>query len=178
MKTDCKVCTHPRAFEIMTKVFQGNLTYVDAAQELNLPKPTVWNCFAHHWEVVNEAEGVSLRLKDAQTPDDFIDILKSNIRLFIKRLESTKTLPISALNERAITSLSKELRGHMRDILEFEGKLTTGAFVQFNILQVQMTKLTSFLLSELCEVDRQKLLTALPTIIKEQEIAEEIECKP
>jgi len=158
----------------MTKVFQGHLTYVEAAQELNIPKPTVWNCFTHHWEVVSKEEGVVLRLKEAQTPDDFIELLKNNIRLFIQRLEKAKQLPVSALNERAITSLSKELRGHMRDILEFEGKLKTGTFVQFNVLQLQMTKLNSFLLSELCEVDRQKLLRALPEIIKEQEVAGEV----
>jgi hypothetical protein len=151
----------------MTKVFQGKMTYVEAAKELGLPQSTVWHCFTTHWEVVSTEEGVALRLKQAHEMDDFVSILKEHIMLFINRLNEAKKLPVSSYNERAVTQLSSELRAIMRDILEFQGKIKTGVLVQLNIMQLQMTKLTSFLLSELCEDDRQKLMKALPQIIKE-----------
>jgi len=151
----------------MTKVFQGKLTYIEAARELNLPQSTVWHCFTTHWEVVSTEEGVALRLKQAQDVDDYISILKEHIGMMIERLRTAKSLPVSSFNERAVTQLSSELRALMRDTLEFQGKLKVGALVQLNVMQLQMTKLTSFLLSELCEDDRQKLIKALPQIIAE-----------
>jgi len=158
---------HPKAFEVMTSVFQGKMTYIDAAKALDLPQSTVWHCFTTHWEVVSTEEGVALRLKKAQETGDFVSILKEHIMLFIERLKEARRLPVSSYNERAVTQLSAELRALMRDILEFEGKLKVGALVQLNVMQLQMSKLTSFLLSELCEDDRQKLLKALPQIIAE-----------
>lgn len=167
MASECKVCTHPKAFEIMTKVFQGKLTYVDAAREMDIPVPTVWKCFTTHWEVVSTEEGVVLKLKQAHEVGDFVEILKEHMLIFINRLEEARKLPISSFNERAVVAVSNECRSIMRDILEFEGKLKIGALVQLSIVQIQMTKITSWLLTELCETDRLKLQTALPLIIQE-----------
>jgi hypothetical protein len=151
----------------MTKVFQGKLTYVDAARVMDIPVPTVWKCFTTHWEVVSTEEGVRVQLKKAYEVGDFVKILKEHMQLFINRLEQAKELPVSSFNERAVTALSNECRSIMRDILEFEGKLKVGAIIQLSIVQIQMTKITSWLLTELCETDRQKLQIALPQIIQD-----------
>jgi hypothetical protein len=167
MPSDCSVCNHPKSFELMTKVFQGKMNYIDAAREMNLPYQTVWKCFTSHWETISDEEGLKIQLKKATEAGDFVTILRKNIELFINRLDQAKTMPVSSYNEGAVTKLSSELRGIMRDILEFEGKLKTGTIIQLNIMQVQMTKLTEFLLSNLCEEDKQKLIIALPQIIAE-----------
>lgn len=167
MPTDCSVCNHPKAYELMTKVFRGKLTYVDAAKEMGLPNSTVWKCFTTHWEAVGEEEELKVQLKKASEAGDFVTILRKNVELFISRLDQAKVMPVSSFNERAVTQLSSELRGIMRDVLEFEGKLKVGTLVQLNIMHIQMTKLTEYLLTNLCEEDKKKLVSALPQIITE-----------
>lgn len=163
---DCTVCAHPRAFEIMAKVFKGELTYVEAAKILRLPTSTVWHCFSEHWAVETDGEHVSLKaVQQAETVEDFVGLLRKSIKKFIQRLNSAMEMPVSAYNESAVTRLSAELRALMRDILEFEGKLKGAPLVQLNVLQVQMTKLTAFLFSELCPADREKLMKALPELM-------------
>ena len=165
----CKVCNHPRSRELMAKVYSGEITYADAAKEMDIPQPTVWACFKNHWKDISTEEGLQLQLKDAKSVDEYIEILKQTIGIFTDRLleASGTNLPFDLSNERALTTLSKEARGLMRDILEFQGKLTTGIHVQYNILNLQFTQLTSFLFSELCPADKAKLLAKLPELVKE-----------
>jgi len=161
----CSVCEHPNAFGVMKRVFSGELTYVQAAKELNRPTEEVWTCFREHWQMESSDGVVTLRaLKEAESVEDYVALLKKTLRKFITRLSEALSLPISAYNETAITKLSTEQRSLMRDILEFEGKLRSTPVIQLNILQIQMSKLTSFLFSELCEADQQKLLRALPEL--------------
>jgi len=122
---NCKVCDHPRALEIMQQVYAGKITYVEAARELDLPIPTVWNCFKEHWQITDQG----LEQKQAKSTEDYVAVLKELIEKFITRLSAAMALPVSSYNDAAVTRLSKELRGLMRDILEFEGKLRTGTLV-------------------------------------------------
>lgn len=160
----CKVCTHPRAFEVMQKVFTGALTYTQAAKELQLPVPTVWNCFKEHWQTEITEDKITLKMKKAKTVEDYVGILKELFEEFIKRTKNAMQQPMTAYNDRAVTTLTKELRAIMRDILEFEGKLRVGPLIQLTVLQAQMTKLTSVLFSELCPVCQQKLLKVIPEL--------------
>lgn len=164
--TDCTVCNHPRAFEIMAKVFAGDLTYVEASKVLQIPTPTVFHCFANHWTIEADGDKVTLKaVQQAETVEDFVTLLRKSIKNFIRRLNQAMEMPVSAYNETAVTKLSAELRALMRDILEFEGKLKTAPMVQLTILQLQMTKLTAFLFSELCPGDREKLMKVLPELM-------------
>lgn len=176
---DCKVCQHPLAFSIMTKVFAGEMTYLAAAKELDLPVPTVWHCFAEHWQVEATDNGTVLKpVEQLETVEDFTNYLKILLKRFITRINSAMQLSVSAYNESAVTKLSAEFRALMRDILEFEGKLKTAPLVQLNILQAQMTKLTAFLFSELCETDRAKLLKAIPELIQNESVGAIAESPP
>jgi hypothetical protein len=151
----------------MSRVFAGDLTYVEAAKLFNLPSEVVFACFTNHWQMESSETGISLKpIPPLETSDDFVAHLRGLLKKFTKRLdEAMKTLEISAYNESAVTRLSAELRACMRDILEFEGKLKSAPVIQLNYLQVQMTNLTSFLFSELCEHDRQKLMERLPELV-------------
>jgi len=155
----------------MLKVFSGDLTYVQAAEIFRMPATTVWNCMKDHWQVEREGNQVVLReVKEAKTTEDFVELLRKSVQKFISRLTSAMELPVSAYNEGAVTKLSAELRALMRDILEFEGKLQTAPTIQLTIVQTQMTKLTSFLFSSLCDTDREKLMKALPELMKAESI--------
>ncbi|KXH76261.1 MAG: hypothetical protein AM326_03105 [Candidatus Thorarchaeota archaeon SMTZ-45] len=165
---DCKVCNHPRATEIMQKVFAGEMNYTDAAKEFNIPVPTVWNCFKEHWQQEITDKGVALTLKDVKNPDDFVTVLKGFIAKLIKQVDDAMGQPANTYNATAVTKLSKELREMMRDILEFEGKLKTGPLVQLNVLQTQFTKLTSVIFSEMCSECQAKLLKVLPELTETQ----------
>lgn len=163
--TDCEVCTHPHAHEVMAKVFQGVATYVDAARMLNLAPELVWKCFANHWEAQVNNGAVTLKaIDDADNIEDFVVLLRKAIRHFIDRLNEALQLPVSPYNEGAVTKLSAELRALMRDILEFQGKLQSAPAIQLTIIQMQMTKLTAFLTTELCDSDKEKLLKILPEL--------------
>jgi hypothetical protein len=155
----------------MLQVYKGELTYVKAAQMMGLETPTVWRCFREHWEEISTEEGIKLRLKQATDIDEYVAVLKDTIHIFTERLANAAStdLPFGLQNERALTTLSKESRELMRDILEFEGKLKTGVNIQYNILNIKFTKLTAFLFSELCEADRAKLLVAIPGLLEEGE---------
>jgi len=148
----------------MQKVFAGNLTYVQAAKALDLPIPTVWKCFKEHWETIITEGEVAIKLKDAKTTEDYVEILKGLIDKFITRLDQALGQPASTYTDAALTRLSKELRGMMRDILEFEGKLKVTPLIQLTTLQVQMTKLTSVLFSQLCPECQRQLLKVLPEL--------------
>ena len=162
--TDCKVCAHPRALEIMQRVFAGSLTYTQAAKELHLPIPTVWNCFKEHWQTEITEDKIILKMKQAKTTEDYVEILKDLIERFITRLNTAMGQPVTAYNDRAVTTLSKELRSLMRDILEFQGKLRVGPLVQLTVLQAQFTKLTSLIFSDFCAECQMKLLKAIPEL--------------
>ena len=162
----CQVCEHPKAFEIMSRVFSGDLTYVTAARMMNIPASTVWHCFANHWQVEASDGVVTLKaVAQLETTDDFVKRLRETLKRFILRLDQAMDMPVSAYNESAVTRLSAELRALMRDILEFEGKLRAAPLVQLNVLQVQFNKLTSLIFSEFCEADREKLMKAIPELM-------------
>jgi len=167
----CKVCSHPKAFEVMSKVFNGDLTYVDAAKRLDMDSRTVWNCFANHWQMQATEEGVTLQLREAKGTDDYVDILDGMIKRFIKKLDIALKQEVTPMNVGAMTKLSTECRSLMRDILDFQGKLKSAPLIQLNIMQIQMTKLTNWLLANLEPPEVQKLLSALPgMMISEDEL--------
>jgi hypothetical protein len=157
------------AYGIMTEVYQGHMNYVEAAKKLGLDAQKVWNCFANHWDVVMEDEKLHIKLKEAVGADDYVSILKDQVKFFLDRLEQAKksTLSFNPGTEKSLVMLCQEMRNCMKDILTFEGKLNTGVIIQYNIINIQMTKLTMFLLSNLCEEDKKKLTEALPGIISE-----------
>lgn len=155
----------------MSKVFAGDMTYVEAARLMALPVPTVWHCFAEHWRIESTEQGVALKpVEQLETIEDFVSRLRILLKRFIQRLEEAMKLSIAAYNETAVTRLSAEMRALMRDILAFEGKLQTAPIVQLNILQVQQTKLTSWLFTELCRMDREKLLASLPELMTSESV--------
>lgn len=163
----CEVCKHPRAAEVMMRVFAGDLTYVDAASALRLPVPTVWHCMKEHWQAERQGDRIILKeVTEAKTTEDFVGLMRKSVQRFIGRLDQAMGLPVSAYNEGAVTKLSAELRALMRDILEFEGKLQSAPLIQLSLIQVQMHKLTSFLFSALCDADREKLMKVLPELMK------------
>ena len=169
---DCKVCNHPQARDVMLKIYRGELTYVKAAQIMGFDTPTVWRCFREHWKELSTEKGIKLRLKQSTDIDDYVCTLKDTIHIFTERLANAATtdLPFGLQNERALAVLSKESRELMRDILEFEGKLKTGVSIQYNILNIKFTKLTSFLFAELCETDRKKLLERIPDLMESESV--------
>jgi hypothetical protein len=165
----CKVCENPKAIALVQKVYLGKMTYVEAAKELNLPKPTVWNCFNKHYDIQTEGEKVRIMLKEADGDvGEFVNIIRDQMEMLLQRLADANdgTLPFDPRTEKALVSLTKEIRGIMRDILEFQGKLTKGIHVKYQVLSLQFNNLTSFLFSNLCEEDRKKLLIALPELKK------------
>jgi len=167
----CQVCEHPKAFEIMSRVFNGDMTYIEASRLMNIPSSTVWHCFANHWQVEASNGKVSMHAAaKLETTEDFVRHLRTLLKRFIDRVEQAMELNVSAYNESAVTRLSAELRALMRDILEFEGKLQSAPLVQINFLQLQITKLTSFLFAELCPTDREKLMKALPELMKAEQL--------
>ena len=165
----CKVCSHPRAFEIMSKVFNGTIGYVEASQELDLPQRTVWHCFANHWQMETTENGVTLQLKRAETTDDYVSLLNGMIKRFIAKLDLALKEEITPANVGSMTKLSTECRSLMHDILEFQGKLKSAPLIQLNIMQVQMTKLTSWLLTNLSPEDIVRLEKAIPELMSSNE---------
>jgi len=165
---DCKVCKHPKALQVMRKVFAGEMTYVEAAKELELPTSTVFHCFSNHWEMEATADSVIMRLKEAKTVDDYVEVLKVILEKLIGQLKHELDKPGSAINQSAITRVIQEVRRTMRDVLEFEGQLKSGPLIQLTVLETQFTKLTSVLFTELCPKCRAKLLEVLPELESEQ----------
>ena len=169
MPSDCEICQDPRAFDTMQKVYKGVLTYAQAAEHLGKPLPTVWKCFKEHWEAGSDSEGkVQIKVKEAKDAEGFVSILRASMDRLIKTLEelmlSGRTDPGSV---KAIVAMHGEVRATMRSILEFEGQLKTGLSVQINVLNLQLTKLTSWCLQNLSEEDQMKLATALPSIMQD-----------
>lgn len=174
--TKCEVCNHPRAHAIMRKVFAGEMTYIEAAQELSLPKSTVFHCFSHHWEMEAKEDAITMRLKTAETVDDYVSILKDILHKLINHLTNEMLIQGAQINASDVTRVTQEVRRAMRDVLEFEGKLKTGPMIQLTVLQTQFTKLMSVLFTELCDNCRNKLLEALPEL--EAESTEHIKTTP
>ena len=56
----------------------------------------------------------------------------------------------------------------MRDILTFQGQLKSAPLIQLNVMQVQMTKLTSWLITNLPSEYVARLQKALPEMIKDE----------
>ena len=150
----------------MSKVFDGKLTYVEAAHVLQLPVRDVWKCFAEHWKMITTESGVTLQLREAEGTDDYVDILNGLIKKFIKKLDSALGMDVTPMNVGAMTKLSSECRGLMRDILEFQGKLKGTPLVQLNVMQVQMTKLTNWLVKNLRPEEVEMLMKAMPGLMQ------------
>lgn len=157
----------------MAKVFDGSLAYTDAAKKLNLPTDAVWKCFANHWQVRSTDTGVTLELREDTDTDDYIAVFKGMIKRLVSKLDQALRQEFTPMNVGATTKLSAECRSLMRDILEFQGKLQQGPLVQLNIMQVQMTKLTNWIVGNLPQEQVERLLKALPELI-DSEHAEKI----
>ena len=153
----------------MSAVFDGKMTYVEAATQLDLPTDAVWKCFANHWQIETSDDGVAIALREAKGTDDYVDILNGMIKKFIKKLDVALRQEVTPMNVGAMTKLSAECRGLMRDILEFQGKLQQGPLVQLTVLQMHMTKLTNWLVSNLQPEDVEKLMKAIPELMVSNE---------
>jgi len=162
----CEVCSHPRALAVMSEVFKGTMTYIEAAKKLDLPADAVWKCFANHWQIQTKDNEVILQLRKAEDMDDYVTILNELMPKFIEKLNTIIGMDNSPSTVNSMTKLSSECRGLMRDILEFQGKIGQSPLIQLNVLQVQMMQLTNWLINNLNPEDARRLMKALPELMK------------
>jgi len=150
----CAVCNHPKANEILAKLYDEKITLEDAARELGVSPKTLWRHLKYH-------------VTDSDVVDREIDPLKllEELTLLLKeRLDALKgTKKGVYVHERMIAMLVREIRETLMDIEKLSGRLQAAPLIQLQQINVQYEKLLAFITTELCEECRKKVIRFLET---------------
>ena len=147
----CKLCRHERINEIESLVRASKLTMPDAARELSCTYQEVWK----HFNNCLKAPG------NEEEFEKYLKILRELVDRLNTRVEDIEGTPTNLITVRMLTSLTKEMRGVIRDLGALEGRLQTGTLIQLTNVTIKYEKLTNILFSSLCDKCRGNLITEL-----------------
>lgn len=152
----CKVCKHPRVAEIEALVRANKLTIQDASRELGCSYQEAW---AHFNRCLAEPANAD------QFAQDLI-LLRELVFKLNDRVNDLEDTPTTKISVNMLTSLTREIRGLIRDLGALEGRLQSGTLIQLNQVNVKFEKLTSIMFSSLCDKCRGSLISELEKLEK------------
>jgi len=161
----CPICEHPRNLECTNAVLKGELRISELMEIMSIDDRRIVEVhLKEHIRVLSSDEGVvAVEFKEI----DSIGVLtKLTTRLdaiaeeLLDTVHSSKNV-LDTTNLRLANDTIKEIRGCLRTIGEFKGDIQTGLKVELQLQTNFMTKLQNFLMEELCEADKRKLLNWL-----------------
>jgi len=141
----------------MTLVALGKRTLTEAARELSVSVDLVRHHLKECMKRVKEPERQQREERDYPI---LLNDLLMKLREKIYEIYEMRTTPT---NIRMLTLALSEARKLCTDIATLEGRLQQSFVVQFNQLNIQFEKLTSFMITSLCRECREKVQAYLET---------------
>ena len=114
-----------------------------------------------HIRVLSSADGIVAVQYDEVDSIGMLSELSMKLKKLVDKLFDTVDIDKDVLdttNLRALTETIKEVRGCLKTLGEFTGDISTGIRVELQLQTSFMQKLQNFLLENLCDEDKAKLL--------------------
>lgn len=145
-KESCPVCKHASRESLEMQVLLGQVSFQDAAEKLDTDLPALWHHMKYHLDD-KEEEALS---EASYTREQRIKILDKCLNQLYKKARMLFLLPPESQTIKSLTILVQQLRGLARDVAILEGDVEIGTKVTIQQLNVEMTKIQSWLVEHLC----------------------------
>jgi len=165
----CKLCNalrsnDPEVIAIHERVRKGAISQQEASGILKVSYAYFNKHFAHH--IPNEIQVASMPYaKDLAIKEiNSLEILQSKAETMIDRLGKWLATPIGDPHvEAAIKMLASEVRAWILVIEQLRGNLQTSPLIQLNQINIEMSKLETLVMEEMCPACKVRLAGRLET---------------
>jgi len=165
MVRECPVCKHPDNLAVTNDILRGKMTITDAMKKLTITDRKLMEVhLKEHIRVLSSSEGVVAVQYDEVDSIGILSELSWKLKKLIDKLFETVDVNADVLdttNLRALNDTIKEVRGCLKTLGEFTGDISTGVRVELQLQTSFMQKLQNFLMENICDEDKNKLLTWL-----------------
>jgi len=155
MVRKCSVCSHPRGFEITNQVLLGELDIYSAARELDVTYDVMWKHIRDH---------IKREFEKEVPKGDYAEVLDELMTKLVVRVKHLLALPVAIENERIISWHIRSINEIINRIAQLRGMIQQAPLVKLTQLTVQVNKITSFLVTNLCEECKQKVIRFLEEV--------------
>ena len=162
---DCVICANPQNLDIVNLVLTGKITISEAMRRLEVTDREVFE--KHIKEHIRVATGSGDAIAAvAKTTLDGVGVLtrlsnRMNViaEKMLNKIEEIEDVDISMIGP--LTNVVKEIRSSAKTIAELNGDIETRYVVELRIQQNQISQLQNFIMSNLCEEDKKKVMAFL-----------------
>lgn len=159
--SDCPVCRHKDNISVTNKILKGDMGLSEAMEHFGISdRKVLEKHLKEHIRVLSsedgvvavqrtEIDGIGLLTKLATRLDEIAEGLLDEI----KQGDVT--------NLRAVNDTVREIRGCVKTIGELKGDIVTGIRVELQLQQNTINRLQSWMMENLCEEDKAKVLKFL-----------------
>lgn len=162
---DCPVCSNPQNLDTVNLVLAGRISVTEAMARLNVVDREVFEKhLKEHIRVATGSDGAICAV-EKKTLDgvgvltNLANRMNNIANRLLTKLDSEGDFDISLIGP--TTNLAKEIRSSARTIAELNGDIETKYIVELRIQQNQINQLQGFIMSNLCEDCRGKVLAFL-----------------
>jgi len=165
--SECPICKDPRNLEFTNAVLKGEMRISELMEKMGVDDRRIVEVhLKEHIRVLSSDDGVvAVEFKEIDSIGVLTKLttkLDSIADQLLAEVQSAKGV-LDTTNLRLANDTIKEIRGCLRTIGEFKGDIQTGLKVELQLQTNFMTKLQNFLMEELCEADKRKVLSWLET---------------
>ena len=150
----CSLCNNTNIGDIERLVHSNEMSMNEAAHELDCTYQDAWKHFNKCLVPVENSEQFEM----------YLGMMRDIVLKLNTRVESLEKVPTDLISVKMITSLTKELRGMIRDLGSLEGRIQSSPLIQLNQVTIKYSKLTSLMFSALCPECQLKLADGLDKI--------------
>ena len=155
---DCPICNHTENIHVTNEILRGVMTIGEAAIFFEVDRELMEIHVKEHIRVLPTDGGALVAIERQEM--DSIGMLQELI-FKLKELFDKYSKGDDVTTVRALTTLVKELRGCIRIMEELTGKLQTGPMITLHLQQITINKVQSFLMEEVCDDCRLKVVEHL-----------------
>lgn len=151
MSICCKCALNPNLRYVEKEILLGRKSIAWGATQLGVPYQTMWTHIKEHTTKPEEAKEVS-------TLTEVLDELKEKLRKYSNTLLDQ---PVSPANARPVGIIVNAINTTIMNIAKLQKIISVAPTIEIHNVQLQMTKLQEFMITQLCSECQRKAIKFL-----------------
>jgi hypothetical protein len=162
---DCPICANPQNLDVVNLVLSGKITISDAMHRLGIEDRAIFEKHIKEHIRVATGSGDEICAVEKKTLDGVGVLTTLANRMnkvamnLLDKLDEMEDFDLSLIGP--MTNLSKEIRSSAKVIAELNGDIETRYVVELRIQQNTISQLQNFIMSNLCDEDKKKVMAFL-----------------